>query len=179
MGGSTGGSMIGFSQIMTILAFGALFSGVIGMVILDILIIPANPQQGLKMLATDVAKTVFVSQAQISDAVNRFAEADVLEKEFLIWRIMAGSLVSLGIIWLGYKFFSFFVPSVHSDLGSKLLVVSLIVGLLWVTSLVYSISTKQGWLWPFSGWIDLIKHSEEIRAYAEERYSTKLNETII
>lgn len=163
---------------MTMLAFGALFSGVISMLILDILIIPANPKQGLKMLVTDMAKTIFVSQSQISDAISRFAEADALEKEFLLWRIIAGSLVTLGIIWLGYKAFSFIVPGVSTDLGARLIVLMLVIGLIWGVSLVYSVSTDRGWVWPFSGWVDLVKHSEEIRAFVAEKYSARLNETM-
>jgi len=149
------------------------------MIIMDLLIIPSYPELGIKLLAYDVAKTVFVSQAQISEAIKGFNTVnDPLYNEYLFWRIIAGSLVTLSLIWLGYKVFSFIAPSVQTDLGSKLLVLIIVVGIIWAVCLLYSIATHQGWIWPFQGWIDLIKNAHIIRGYLAQRYASKLNETL-
>ncbi|MHA1971468.1 MAG: hypothetical protein ACTSW1_00665 [Candidatus Hodarchaeales archaeon] len=171
--------MFSISKVLSIIALMALGGGILGTLILDVFIMFSDPKLGFEFLIKDIARTVYDSQGQISQAVKSFSPANEPSfNEFLFYKILTGSAISIGLIFLIYKAFAFVVPSVSADLGSKILVLTISVGIIWGISLLYSVMTTGEFILPFNGWIDLIKNSKDMRFFLEQKYSSKINQTI-
>jgi len=163
--------MVTFKSIFTILAIFSLFFGLIATLAYDLLLIIARPfnPEPWKVLALDIGRTVLNSQLVISDAVKEFATAESFEyKTFLLSRIIAGSLLTLFLIWLFYKIQRWFVEA--PSVSSKILIIITSVVLVWFVSIVAGIFLGRiEWI-PFKGWIDLATHREEIIKFLLEQY---------
>ncbi|MFQ6068011.1 MAG: hypothetical protein ACE5KD_00550 [Candidatus Bathyarchaeia archaeon] len=161
--------------MFTAVAIFSLFFGIISTIIIDILVIIATPfnPEAYKTLALDLGRTVLNSQGSISESVKEFGKTESMEfKTFLLSRIAAGSLLTIGMIWVFYKILRWFVES--PSVSTKLLFIVIAVSLVWFVGLFTSIFIgKLTWI-PFSGWIDLARNREIIIGFILEQYQEKV-----
>jgi len=168
-----------FPKIFGWIAVFTLFYGIISAMFFDLLLIATQPNmENLKKLAVDVGKTVFSSQEVIKESAIEFDEVYHKEdvamqyKIYLFNRIIAGSLLSLFILYVIYRGVSFFVPSSKTDLGARLLVIFITLLVFYGCTLAYLLIIEhKGLVPPFHGFIELGKHAEAIRAYLTSSYN--------
>jgi len=167
--------IFGIKSVFTAIALFSLFFGIISTLIVDVLMIisaPFNPK-AYENLALDLGKTVLNSQGIISEAVKSFSEAESMEfRTYLLSRIAAGSLLTIGMIWIFYKIMRWFceAPSV----STKLLLIIISIALVWFVGLFTSIFIgKLTWV-PFQGWIDLARNREVIIQFILKQYQEKV-----
>jgi len=168
--------MVSFGSIVKGLAVFSLFFGILSSMAMDILSIIANPfsPEPYKNFAVDVGKVFLNSQTVISTSIKEFSEAETLEyKNFLLWKIIGASLVCLVLIWLIYKGLRWLVPGASQDLGAKLLIIIVSLALVWFVGVLTSITLGEGFLYPYSGWVDLAREREVLIEFILEHYSQK------
>jgi len=162
--------MVGFKSILYALAFFSLFAGIISGLSLDILRIIASPfdPNVYKLLAIDFAKIVFNSQNEIKVAVNEFEDADPSYRQYLLSKIIAGTILTLFMIWIIYKAirWGFEAPS----LSTKILIILVSILSVWFIGVIASVILGKPNFVPFSGWIELIKQREIIINYILQTY---------
>jgi len=162
-----------FSSLIKGLAVFSLFFGIISGLAMNFLLILANPfsLEPYKRFAIELGKIFLNSQAEISSSLKEFSKAESIEyKNFLIWRIIGASLLSLILIWLIYKGLRWLVPGSTTDLGTKLLIILVALGLVWFIGLLTSVSLKREFILPFQGWIDLFRYREELISFILTQY---------
>jgi hypothetical protein len=156
--------MVGFKSIVTVLAFVALFSGVIGSISYDILLLIGKPSiQSLQYVVKDLASIVTNSQGEISSAIKEFKTAEGSYASFLIARIIGGTIITLFLIWLFYKGLTLFIPIVTNT--DRIAVFLLSLFMVWVLGVLSSyLVGKPNWI-PYSGFIDLIINKDILINY--------------
>ena len=168
--------MVGFKTILYALAFFSLFAGIISGLSLDILRIIASPfdLNVYKQLLIDFAKIVFNSQNEIKVAVSEFKDASPEYKQYLFSRIIAGTILTLFMIWIIYKAirWGFETPS----FSTKVLIILVSILSVWFIGVIASVILGKPNFVPFSGWIELIKQREIIINYIIQTY--EVNQSI-
>lgn len=156
-----------FGKIFVALAIFSLFAGIIGSLVLDVIALITKPgMESLKVLAYDLGKTIFASQETIKEATQEFLKAENGQyKWFLFWRIITGSLLTIGILYILYRIIKFFVPSANTDLGAKILVLLIAILIFYGSTIVFVALTKREFVPPFHGFIELSKNLDKIVNY--------------
>ena len=168
--------MLGFKTIFMAIAFFGLFFGIISSLSYDILLIISQPlnKATWERLAIDFAKVVFNSQNEIKIAVSEFKDASPEYRNYLVARIVGGSLLTLFMIWIIYKAirWGFEAPS----LSTKILIILVSILSVWFIGVIASVILGKPNFVPFSGWIELIKQREIIINYIIQTY--EVNQSI-
>jgi len=157
--------MIGFRSLATLLAFFALFAGIIGSISYDVLLLIGKPSMdSVKIVVNDLASIVVNSQGEISESIQELKTADSNSyKTFLVGRIIGGSLVTLFLIWLFYKIIKFWFESPKPT--DKLVIILIAILIVWIIGIASSIIVGKVNLVPFYGWVDLVKNRNLVINY--------------
>lgn len=144
----------------------AVFCGILGPLILDIIIFFSSPSmQNLQKLGYDVAKTMVDSQGVIVESIDAMKTTyDYGYRSYLIYRIISGSLISAFLIYIAYKGLSMILLE---PLLALILAFAVMGFLLWIFSGMLGSSHP----FPFYGWYYLIKNYDVV--YGVMRNVTK------
>jgi len=150
------------TKIFFIIALFSLFFGIVTTLAFDIIYIIANPVEGSKKLAYDIATTVINSQNELSKSIVNLLKAKSKEEVvYYLSRMIASSLITIFLIWLFYKILRFFFEAPRPIEKITLILVSML--------LVYVITQVSAGLLnlktepiPYYGFVKLITHSQEI-----------------
>lgn len=162
--------MFGIKSVFTILAFFALFSGILTGLSRDILLLISKPSwSSVQYVIKDLASIIINSQQEITNAVEKFKTVESsVEANYLLSRIIGGSLITLFMIWLFYKIMRFFKE--QAGPFEKIAMIMLAVLMVWIISVVASyLVGKVNWM-PFSGWVSLWQNREIIINYVLQQY---------
>ena len=162
--------MLSFKTLFTALAIFGLFLGILSSLSYDLLLIISNPTSGetWKYVVKDMAKMVSNSQQEISNSIREFKDANESYKNYLIARILAGSLVTLFLIYIFYRGIKFFFESPKPT--DKIVIILISVLIVWFIGVLASyILGEINWM-PFSGWVDLIKNKDVLVDYLLQRF---------
>lgn len=156
-----------FRKVFSFLAIFMLFFGVVSTLVLDVGAFVMEPtEENAVKIAEDLGESIFNSQEVVKESYLALEESlnGNLEESMSTWlffRVIAGSLVTLAIIWILWKGLSFLAPSERLDLGTKIIIMILILVIIWGSSLIYSYSfTDNGFVPPFHGWLTIAGQPE-------------------
>ena len=130
-------------------AVASLFFGILSGLAIDIMGILADPFSAgpYKQFGLDIGKIFLNSQKEISNSIDEFEQAeDATFKNYLIWRIVGASLLSILLIYGFYKVIIFITPSSNIDLGSKLVAIFGAILLVWMIGLITNIFLSVSYL---------------------------------
>lgn len=154
--------MLGFKQIFMALSLVLLFFGVISSVILNgAACAVQRDKESCMGVLKGLGETVFNSQEVVQDSYLKLNSTMKSDDEWrssmstwLFFRVVAGSMVTIAIFYILWKFWGFLVPSEKGDLGAKILVIVLTVFVIWGTTVLYSYQfSDEGFVPPFHGWV--------------------------
>jgi len=163
--------MVSIKTIISTLAILSLFFGILSGISYDILMIIAKPTdvETWKTLVVDFAKIVMNSQVEIKEAVEELKNVENVQYgNYLISRIIAGSLVSLFMIWLIYKVFRFFVES--PSVSDKILIILMSVFLVYLIGVIASYILGKPNFQPYPGFASLIENRDVVINYVLNQY---------